>query len=77
MAADVVSPMRRRQLKNKKTGLAGENLDPGNVDAGLSRIGDLLTESEKPSEFDHLKTRCTELADTAFELIRWQTSPIL
>jgi len=53
-----------------------ENLLPENYSESLKEIETLINKSAAKKEFDRLKHHCIELADRAFDLIRWQTSVV-
>ena len=53
-----------------------EGIAEGNCAESSDRVRALVEKGTGPVEFTHLKTHCIELADRAFDLIRWQTSVV-
>ena len=53
-----------------------EYLKPANCSESLNKIEALINKCKQKKEFDRLKHHCIELADRAFDLIRWQTSVV-
>jgi hypothetical protein len=51
-----------------------EDIVVKNCSENISSAQDLIDRSRERTSFSHLKERCIELADRAFDLIRWQTS---